>query len=208
MDRARWWLLALAFFAIFAALGWYVSGRAPGAPDAGAHALRGEAPHLAFLFTSLGFWYAIVTVAAIVVLAAFLLARERVWLAIGILVSQFVSQLVVAGCKPLFHRIRPPDSIGPHLPDFSYPSGHAVTSIVFYASLTALVLASPGIPRPLRYALGALGVLFVAGIPWSRLALGAHYLTDVLGGLAFGLGWVCLTVALLERFARMHSAAK
>lgn len=39
-------------------------------------------------------------------------------------------------------------------------------------------------------------VVLGVGIMWSRLALGAHYLTDVLGGAAFGTGWLALSFAL------------
>jgi hypothetical protein len=38
----------------------------------------------------------------------------------------------------------------------------------------------------------------VAGIPWSRLALSAHYATDVLGGLLLGAGWLALMTAFLH----------
>jgi len=44
-------------------------------------------------------------------------------------------------------------------------------------------------------------VICIVGIPWSRLALGAHYLTDVAGGVLFGAGWLCITLALIARFA-------
>jgi len=37
-------------------------------------------------------------------------------------------------------------------------------------------------------------------IPWSRLALGAHYATDVLGGLLLGAAWLCLVFAALLRW--------
>jgi membrane-associated phospholipid phosphatase len=39
----------------------------------------------------------------------------------------------------------------------------------------------------------------VIGIPWSRLALDAHYATDVIGGLVFGCGWLCATIAIVGR---------
>jgi membrane-associated phospholipid phosphatase len=52
-------------------------------------------------------------------------------------------------------------------------------------------------------AASAIVAVFLAGIPWSRIALSAHYGTDVLGGLLFGAAWLCLmTVAL--RHAPVH----
>jgi membrane-associated phospholipid phosphatase len=47
------------------------------------------------------------------------------------------------------------------------------------------------LPLDLRLA-GALPLAcIVLGIGWSRIALGAHHLTDVLGGYSFGAAWLC-----------------
>jgi membrane-associated phospholipid phosphatase len=193
----RWLAGASACFAAFGVLGWYVSSRPPGALDLAAQALRGESPPLALFFTSLGYWYAVVAVfAAVAILTMF--ARGHVWLIAAILGSQLVSQAVAAASKLLFHRIRPEGALGAHLPDYSYPSGHAVTSIVFYATLALFVASSRGLPRVLRCVVAAALFVCVIGVPWSRLALGAHFATDVLGGLAFGLGWVLLGAALVR----------
>jgi membrane-associated phospholipid phosphatase len=40
-------------------------------------------------------------------------------------------------------------------------------------------------------------LLWIGGILWSRMALAAHYPTDVAGGALFGLAWVCVLWALL-----------
>ncbi len=44
------------------------------------------------------------------------------------------------------------------------------------------------------------------GIPWSRLALGAHYLTDVAGGLLLGAAFLCAALAVILRFAPAPAA--
>jgi undecaprenyl-diphosphatase len=80
--------------------------------------------------------------------------------------------------------------------DRSYPSGHATTGIAFYLALFMLVLDAHVVPRPIWIgALIGLGACSV-GIPWSRLALGAHYLSDVAGGLLLGAGWLFVLLAL------------
>jgi undecaprenyl-diphosphatase len=44
----------------------------------------------------------------------------------------------------------------------------------------------------------ALLAFCVIGIPWSRVALGAHYVTDVAGGLLYGVAWLFAYVTLVR----------
>jgi undecaprenyl-diphosphatase len=81
--------------------------------------------------------------------------------------------------------------------DLSYPSGHSATAIVFFVPLVALVLVSHVVPQAASLPIACALVLCVFGIPWSRLVLGAHYPTDVLGGLLFGAGWLAASLAVL-----------
>ncbi|HMD03580.1 MAG TPA: phosphatase PAP2 family protein [Candidatus Baltobacteraceae bacterium] len=192
--------VALAFFGIFVALGLGVSDRPPGALDLAAEALRGQAIAPATLFTALGLWYSIVPIAALAIVVSLAL-RDHVVAFVILAASQSASQGVVELLKPFFHRVRPPGSVGYHLADFSYPSGHAVTAIVFYLTLTLLIVRSPVLPRAPKIVLAMPPAVCVLGIPWSRLALGAHYFTDVLGGICFGLGWLCLQSVVMQRIA-------
>jgi membrane-associated phospholipid phosphatase len=101
--------------------------------------------------------------------------------------------------KLAFHRTRPDAWLHIREVDFSYPSGHSVTA-VFFVGLALLACDAP-VPRPLVSTLVALLAVGAIGLPWSRLALGAHYLTDVIGGLLFGLGWLCIVAIALLRLA-------
>ena len=77
----------------------------------------------------------------------------------------------------------------------SFPSGHAANSMIFYVAL-ALVLTS-GTRWHRQAAAGAmLGSLMIGA---SRVMLGVHWPSDVIGGWAFGLLWVLLTLRLAER---------
>ncbi len=70
----------------------------------------------------------------------------------------------------------------------SFPSGHAMSSTFVYGALVLTFL--PAIPRRLRLTV-VLGVaLLVLSIGFSRLALGVHFLTDVLGGYVLGAAWL------------------
>ena len=75
----------------------------------------------------------------------------------------------------------------------SFPSGHAMSSTVVYGSLLLVFL--PVIGRRYRPVVLAGTVILVAAIGFSRLALGVHYITDVLGGFVLGGAWLALSVA-------------
>jgi membrane-associated phospholipid phosphatase len=104
--------------------------------------------------------------------------------------------------KDLFDRPRPfADD-----PDFtfigtSFPSGHAMTATALYAGLVVILL--PHLSRPQRRVAIAVGAVVIALIAATRIYLGAHYLTDVLGGVAFGLLWLVIcelaVASLIER---------
>jgi undecaprenyl-diphosphatase len=95
-------------------------------------------------------------------------------------------------------RFRPEDEV--HLVPVStpsFPSGHATSSMIVYLTL-ALVLASESRWKWPAVA-GALVLSFCIGL--SRLMLGVHWPTDVVGGWAFGLLWVLLALPIAQRLA-------
>jgi len=75
----------------------------------------------------------------------------------------------------------------------SFPSGHSMSSVIVYGALLLVFL--PVVTRRLRPALIGAAVSLVAAIGFSRLALGVHYITDVLGGYVLGLAWLAASVA-------------
>lgn len=75
----------------------------------------------------------------------------------------------------------------------SFPSGHAMSSTFTYGALLLVYL--PVVRRRLRPVLLALAVALVAAIGFSRLALGVHYITDVVGGVVLGLAWLAASTA-------------
>lgn len=75
----------------------------------------------------------------------------------------------------------------------SFPSGHSMSSVVFYGAI--LLIFMPFIAKRLRFPAIAGAAVLCLAIGFSRLALGVHYITDVLGGFALGLAWLTLSVA-------------
>jgi undecaprenyl-diphosphatase len=77
------------------------------------------------------------------------------------------------------------------LTTFSFPSGHTAGAMLFYGTLSAYVLSRAHSSR-VRDAALALWFLMVIVVGFSRMYLGVHYLSDVLGGATWSLAWLTL----------------
>ena len=199
----RLWIVALVCAAAVFVLGALVANRPPTAVDVAAGSLRGTAVPLALFFTALGRWPVLLGLG--VVAAGTAVALRTGLTAVGILyAAQIASQGANAAVKLLFHRHRPDAWLRIHETDLSYPSGHAVTAVVFFVGFAILAWHAP-LPRPVAGALAAALLVCAVGIPWSRLALAAHYFTDVVGGLLFGTAFLCAALALILRYVSIKS---
>jgi membrane-associated phospholipid phosphatase len=179
-------LAGLILFAAFWWLGTYVSVHPePPALWAFAQAVHGQAIGLAWVLTCCGFGFVL---APLYVVCLIFACVNRAWRtrAIFTVVCALVSWIGGDRLQHFFHRPRRPDWIIQHVHAFSYPSTHASISTDFYF-LWGLLLLRSSLPARVRYAAFALLTAFTLAIMWSRLSLGAHYPTDVLGGALFGL---------------------
>ena len=191
-------VVALALFALFVLLGLRVSKRPLSRTDERAIWFRGQLTPLALAFTLSGRAIALTAACAISV-AIFAVLRLPLAIALIVAASQLLSQIVVELLKPLFGRMRPDYWLSGLDAGHSYPSGHATTAVVFFAGW-ACIVALGRLPQELKTALLVALAVWAAGIIWSRLALGAHYLTDVAGGVLFGAAWLCALFALVPHF--------
>jgi membrane-associated phospholipid phosphatase len=109
----------------------------------------------------------------------------------------FGGNLLNYGLKVLVHRARPvfTDPIVT-LPTESFPSGHAMASTVFYGFAIAYLLTK-GREQYRRNAAIAVGALMIAFVCFSRVYLGAHYLSDVLAGVFEAIAWSILVLTSL-----------
>lgn len=151
---------------------------------------------IATFFTRLGdgLWSVLIGVGVI----GFLVARRR-YLDASTLVALLIGSALLEGILKLIFQVPRPDSDG-HLVSagwYSFPSGHATRGVAFYGGMAALVLARHQ-SQLWRWGV-AFGLVCIGiGTCWSRLYLGVHWLTDVVGGAIAGLGWI--TACMVARW--------
>ncbi|MFG1424059.1 phosphatase PAP2 family protein [Roseixanthobacter liquoris] len=130
----------------------------------------------------------ILVLVTLAVIAYLLLVRRRLT-ALMVLGSIAGGALLSSTVKILFDRARP--DLVPHgmaVYSASFPSGHSMMSAVVYLTLGALLARAQVRQRVKVYLLGlAAFVTVIVGL--SRLYLGVHWPTDVLGGWALGAAW-------------------
>ncbi len=130
--------------------------------------------------------------------AAILLAIRRRWrLALYLLIAGAGALVLDPVLKSLVGRLRPVVAHPvAHGNGNSFPSGHSLSSIVCYGALLLVFL--PAARGRWRRALAAGIVTLVALIGISRILLGVHYISDVLGGWALGITWLGITAFAFE----------
>jgi membrane protein DedA with SNARE-associated domain/membrane-associated phospholipid phosphatase len=131
-------------------------------------------------------------VVVVVTIIVFLwLAWKRAWrTAVYWLVAVAGASALNTAIKVALHRARPDELLYSGWSAFSFPSGHSTVNVVLYGFLAFLIAREIRPAWRLPVALGAATLIFL--VAFSRLYLGAHWLSDVLGGLAFGSAWLAL----------------
>lgn len=130
-------------------------------------------------------------------IGVFLLRRGHFHLAVFLAATTIGGGAVDTWVKAAVNRDRPSleDPVATAF-GHSFPSGHAMQAVVVYGSLLLIFL--PIVPTTRRrLAIGATAVLALA-IGLSRLALGVHFISDVLGAYALGLAWLAAATAAFE----------
>ena len=145
--------------------------------------------------------------AALTLVAVSLLVRARRPAAALLVAATLPVRLVNPGLKALFDSPRPTEEVvrvTERAAGLGYPSGHALGAVLFYGALIAVapcLVQSPRARRLLR--LTCLLLILATGL--SRVASGAHWPTDVLGGYLWG-GVLLAALLAVERIARGRRA--
>ncbi|NYI03624.1 phosphatase PAP2 family protein [Allostreptomyces psammosilenae] len=131
-------------------------------------------------------------------LALWLLWRGAWRVCAWVVATAGVSGPLGQGVKQLVGRARPelaePVS---HAPGLAFPSGHAMTAASSFGILLLVLL--PLLKRVWRVVLWVLAVVSVVGVGFTRVALGVHWVSDVLGGWLLGIAVVAGMAVLFDR---------
>lgn len=153
--------------------------------------------------TSLLRWMSILHEQLVVLVAAAIVAgffgMRHDWVSARAMLVVPTGMLLNVAVKNVFQRARPHwDEPLVQLATYSFPSGHAVASTVFWGMVCALAFTHTR-SRRWRAVAFALSATMIVLVCFSRVYLGAHYPSDVVAGAALGLAWVLVFVRLLPK---------
>ncbi|GAA1757120.1 phosphatase PAP2 family protein [Luedemannella helvata] len=151
--------------------------------------------------TRLGSWGLMLWLVALAVIV--LASRRQARLAAFLVVSAMGAAILDPGLKALIGRLRPevpsPVAFGE---GSSFPSGHTLNSFICYGALVLVFLPALS-PRGRRVLIGAVATL-LGLIGLTRVMLGVHYVSDVVGAWCVGVAWLGLTVFAFELYRSRH----
>ncbi|MGH2608667.1 MAG: phosphatase PAP2 family protein [Tepidiformaceae bacterium] len=171
------------------------------------HAVQGHSPaqDISTVVNRAGdYWWAVFFVATGMLLAGSRIVGCRVpgWTCRSEAITAFVAALTLlpinAFTKVLVESPRPDAALGIFVDytrgTYGFPSGHVYNDVLFYGVMAVYAPMWVG-PRLVPYVrTAAIGIIFMAG--WSRMVVGAHWPSDVLGGYLWGIAALALVVGI------------
>ena len=154
-----------------------------------------EVAQIVYFFTRMGSSPTVGSV--ILIFAGFMISQKRYHSLIAALAALGASTLTAFVGKWYYHFPRPKGMAWYEEFSYSFPSGHATVAMAFYGFLFYLLLMYLRSAN-WRAVVFFLAILFILGMGFSRIYLGVHYLSDVLGGFAIGFVWLIFSMALLS----------
>ena len=157
---------------------------------------------LAVIVTNVG--SAAFEISLLLILGIYMFFRlKQVWEPLLLAVCLAGGWLLNTVLKEVFHRSRPDIQHLVAAGGYSFPSGHAMGAMVFYG-LLAYWLWHDNPMRTPRVVVSVTFPVIVVLVGLSRIYLGVHYPSDVVGGYAAGLAWLALTISGMEILRAWH----
>ena len=144
---------------------------------------------------------------ATLILAGYYFFKRRWHYAFAILLISAGSSGIMYLLKQFFKRQRPLHPYGRTLVNYSFPSGHSVSSFVF-CSILAYLFWQTNFSKPARIAGVCVLMCCSLLIGLSRIFLNYHFATDVIAGFCFSLAWVLLSFRVMRRYIKYSPLAE
>lgn len=132
----------------------------------------------------------------IAVLTIYLLYKKQFYISKLLLASSLGSWILNNLLKLLFNRTRPLDFFLVEQGGLSYPSGHSMVSMSMYLTIGYLLIKYRNANSKVTHTIATI-LVFVMGI--SRLYLGVHWPTDIIGGFIMGYLYFRISIKLIKR---------
>lgn len=116
---------------------------------------------------------------------------------LNLILVVFVNQIL----KLLFSRPRPFEWMITEESGYSFPSGHAMVSSAFYGMIIYLIWRT-SMPKKIKILWTVILSLLIILICISRIYLGVHYTSDVIGGVALSLSYLLVATSLIEYYLK------
>lgn len=123
--------------------------------------------------------------------------RKRLYYGWLIVINLVASLMLNEIFKVIFHRQRPDILRLIDITGYSFPSGHSMVSICFYGLIAYLLYKN--LKTRWKYPIVFLLAILILSIGISRIYLGVHYASDVIGGFSAGLAWLAVFITLSNR---------
>ena len=110
-----------------------------------------------------------------------------------ILINMLITWILIGTLKNIFTRERPNINRLVYEKGYSYPSGHTMTATIFYGFIIFLLIIS-NLIFLLKLFLIFLLIILILLVGYSRVYLGVHFFSDVIGALLFGTSYLILYI--------------
>ena len=142
--------------------------------------------------TNFGDWY----IPILIIVCIFIIIKNK-WYFYILSSSYLLSGIVVFITKILVARPRPLEALIKIPSSYSFPSGHTLTSLIFYMTLFYLMTEKSN--KLIRITFGLLFCFLIVVVAFSRVCLGVHFFSDVVGGFILGMPCLLCCINIIEK---------